>query len=551
MSVPNHLPVFERALQALTPDDPIEMLQTHISVVGLTVHHAFKMKKPVRFGFVDFSTLNKREASCDDELKLNRRYSQHVYLEKIALRRRADGACKFSNLPADGEVLDWVIKMRRLPEDLTVENLIRHNKWTSVYQQRLFSSLDLVVKGDSPIVLTPDSFRRELTSLVSDSQRELRQLVQAYDRDIVDSLHESLHRFITLHGELWQQRVCDGRVVHGHGDLRPCHIYLTSVPAIIDCVEFSRDLRTLDLLDEFCFLLMELDRLSAAQLADQVLSWYRTTSGDKASDALVAFYKCYRAVVRWKIELLQAGSAGRDYLRLAERYREQLDPRRLIVVGGLSGSGKTVVTTALAEKLHARALHTDKVRHADEDRGGAHIPATEERAFAQGQYSTARRAETYQRMFDRAAEEFEVHRCIILDGTFARREHRETAEKLAAEFAAQQLSVWCTCPDSVRQARVEERLAGMSDASQIQPNHLRQQAEEAEVPTGSCLKLDTTASLPDQLDLICRNLSEKGGPAAVAGSEGTWSGSQSDNGDRRNPSGPRESYEVQTPSARR
>ncbi len=271
MSVPNFA-LFERALQAQAPSDSIELVQTHISVLGLTDHYAFKMKKPVRYGFVDFSTLDKRNASCDEELKLNRRYSQHVYLEKLSLRQKSDGACKFSNDSQDGAIVDWVIKMRRLPEELTVQNLMTSGNFSSAHGKRLFEVLDLIVKGDSALMLTPDDYQRELTTHVADNQRELRQLVAARDAHLIDSIHGSLQRFIVLNPELWQQRVCDGRVVHGHGDLRPCHIYLTPTPAVIDCVEFSRDLRTLDLLDEFSFLLMELERLHVPQWADAVLS---------------------------------------------------------------------------------------------------------------------------------------------------------------------------------------------------------------------------------------------------------------------------------------
>ncbi len=235
-------------------------------------------------------------------------------------------------------------------------------------------------------------------------------------------------------------------------------------------------------------------------------AWYRTSSGDKAPDPLVDFYKCYRAVVRWKIELLQSGSAGHEYRTLAEAYRDRLDPRRLILIGGLSGSGKTVLATALAERLKCLDLHTDDVRRQSHGTSGNGEPATDH-GYAAGKYSATKRAENYQRMLARAAEAFDLQRCIILDGTFTQQRDREAAQRVADKMAARHLLIWCTCPEYVRKLRIEERMAAVHGDSEILPDHLQRQALEAEFPAEDFLEVDTMASLPDQLEQICHRLS--------------------------------------------
>ncbi len=348
----------------------VEVIQTHLSQVFLTDRHVYKLKKPVKFPFVDFSTLGKRERACRDEVRLNRRLAPGTYLDVVPITQGRYGELR---LGGEGEVLDWLVKMRRLPADRALDELIRDGRLTDGDKLRLVAALTAIYEQMPPLTLTTDEYLRRLRQQVRDNFRELTAASGGVSSPSIRRVHAAQLRLLAIDGEMFRRRVLDGRLVDGHGDLRPEHIYLTVPPTIIDCLEFSSELRQLDVADELSFLAMECEQLGAATVGQAVLDAYQRQSGDDLPAQLLAYYKSYRACVRAKVSLIREAQANApdaaefhrqaaDYLDLADDYASQLGPPHLIVLGGLMGSGKTTLANALAEALGCEVLRTDLIR---------------------------------------------------------------------------------------------------------------------------------------------------------------------------------------------
>jgi predicted kinase len=280
-------------------------------------------------------------------------------------------------------------------------------------------------------------------------------------------------------------RVRDGRVVDGHGDLRPEHVYLVAAPKIIDCLEFNAELRAVDVVDELAFLAMESEALHAPWIGEQILERYFAASGDRPKREVVEFFRCYRACVRAKVMLLRSGQVtgqdstrslqvARDYLVLADRSAARLGPPVLLVVRGLSGTGKSTLAAALAEELGCRTLSTDLFRQQ------LFAPRGLGSDYNTGRYAPQNRQRVYDALFRDAAEHLNHRSSVVLDGTFLRRDLRQAAIDLADRHQAVPLIVNCSCPKELAAERVRERLTGTATASEIRPEFLARQDEEDE-----------------------------------------------------------------------
>jgi predicted kinase len=313
--------------------------------------------------------------------------------------------------------------------------------------------------------------------------------------------------------------VAQRRIIDGHGDLRPEHIYLSrqegEPPAVIDCLEFSAELRRVDILDELAFLEMECDALGAPQVGDVVLRSWLERSGDVYPEWLVCFYKSYRACVRAKVAALRADQLdaaqraaaqrqAESYLELAESYQCGAGHPLLLAVGGLMGSGKSTLARALAEALGIEHLQTDVLRRELLGEG------TETSAYGAGRYAPEAKERVYAEMFRRAAELLRQGLPVVLDGTFLTAALRRRAAETSQQHAAASLLVWCGCPPDVAMERISRRLQQGTDASEARPELYSRQAAEHEPVTNelATLAIDTTTLLDDQLSQVFARLRE-------------------------------------------
>lgn len=281
------------------PEQPaVEVVQTHMSCVFLTDRHAYKLKKPVRYAFLDFSTLDARRVHCEAELQLNRRLAPDVYLELVPLVAAPDGKLA---LGGGGEVVDWLVKMRRLPARLMLDQAIRDTSVTPEAVRRFTRVLAEFYRRAEPVVLGGAEYRRRFELDIEASHVELARPEYGWEPRLVEEVGAALSHALARQADALERRIAQRRIVEGHGDLRPEHICLEPMPLFIDCLEFKRDWRLLDPADELSYLALECEFAGAPWIGDIVMDTYLEVSGDDPPVALLHFYKGFRAAVRAKL----------------------------------------------------------------------------------------------------------------------------------------------------------------------------------------------------------------------------------------------------------
>jgi uncharacterized protein len=309
----------------------VETRETHMSWVFLTDGFAYKLKKPVSHPFLDYSTLEMRRQMCGEEIRLNLRLADWVYLgvASVILDENSRLTLADPGLQADGMVIEWLVKMVRLPAASMLDQAILDNTVSEASVERVACHLSAFYRHAAPIAMPSDAFIAKLRQTIEESAHDVAAAGAA--RAPFAATVRTLLAFLDERGSIPTARVACGRIVEGHGDLRPEHVYLGTSPAIIDCLEFSRDFRLVDPLEELAFLAMECTRLGAARWGERFLEVYLRETGDSAAGALVRFYMAARACLRAKLALghLRNGDTcdpqkwrnhADDYIALANRF---------------------------------------------------------------------------------------------------------------------------------------------------------------------------------------------------------------------------------------
>ena len=416
----------------------VELVETHISWVFLAGDFAYKVKKPVNFGFLDFSTLQKRQHFCEEELRLNRRIAPQLYLAVVAF----GGDPENPTLNAT-PVLDYAVKMKRFPQDaqldrmlaagqLTADHMDQFAVYIAAIHQRIAAAEAKMPYGSPQAVIEPvlQNFR-QIRSLLSD-QSMLKQLDQLEDWS--RALYVRLMDLLT-------QRKATGLVRECHGDVHLGNMaWFNDEPLLFDCIEFNANLHWIDTMNDIAFLIMDLDDRGERVLAWRFLNGYLRKTGDYTGLPLLAFYKVYRALVRAKVICLRLSQSGlsreeRDldrkllssYLALAGSYTADQQPL-LIITHGFSGSGKTSFVTQLAPLCGAVSIHSDL------ERKRLHQLAAEENSHspvAGGIYSVSAGLETYARLYALAEVQLRAGISVIVDATFIKKAARDQFIQLA------------------------------------------------------------------------------------------------------------------------
>ncbi len=494
------------------PDRPehVEVVETHISWVFLTRRYAYKLKKPVRFDFLDFSTLAARQQACAAELRLNRRLAPSTYLAVVPVVQSSAGTW---SLGGEGEPVDYLVQMWRLPTARRLDTLVEQGRAASGDGVRLERTLARFYRALPASDVTPEEYLATFERHVLDNRRVLLEFAPPLDAALVKRIHAEQLRLLRLAPERLLERVRAGRVVEGHGDLRPEHVYLMPEPVVVDCIEFSADFRRIDIADELCFLAMELSRSGAAALGEQILQNLLASLDDPADERLLRFYKSYRASVRAKVAALrsrqQQGAARKatlreaaEYLACADSYHAPRERPLLLVVSGLMGTGKSTLARALAEEMGLDRLSTDELRREQHD------SSQQATAFGEGKYADAARARVYEAMFARAEELIAQGVSVVLDGTFTRAALRDAARKIAQRHRARFALLRCECPPDVARERIARRAAAGKDASEARPELFDRQRQNDEPPGREALRVDTALPEPAQRAAVYRALAE-------------------------------------------
>ncbi len=305
------------------PTRTVETKETHMSWVFLTDTQAWKLKKPVRLDYLDFSDPEARRRNCEQEAQLNRRLAPETYLGIAPLILDQQGKMR---LGSAGEAIDWLVVMRRLPADRMLDQAIADQTVCEADARKVGSRLARFYKQAQPIAITASEYQQRLAADVRANRQELAKPEYALPTDLLESITNAQLNFLDREPELFDARVRAGKIIEAHGDLRPEHICLESEPVIIDCLEFNQDFRILDSVSELAFLALECERLGARWVGDLILETYRDETGDRPPRRLLVFYKSYHACLRAKIAVWHLQDhedwakwtdKARRYLRLA------------------------------------------------------------------------------------------------------------------------------------------------------------------------------------------------------------------------------------------
>ena len=320
---------FLRRVEAY-PETPnsVEVVETHMSWVFLTDRYAYKLKKPVRFDSLDFSTVELRRRDGEEEVRLNRRLAPEVYLGTLALAADERGAL---SLGGEGEVVDWLVWMLRLPADRMLDARIFSGTLREAEVRPAALRLARFFAGAAPVELDAAEYRRRLAEGVEADRRALSRAAFGLPGERVAALARAAQGCLERHAALFERRVAERRIVEGHGDLRPEHVCLTPEPVIIDCLEFSRELRLLDPADELAFLALECERLGAPAVGGWFLNAYTELTGDAPPPLLLRFHRTYRALRRAKIAVWHLEDPDvREPARWVARARRYLELASLL-----------------------------------------------------------------------------------------------------------------------------------------------------------------------------------------------------------------------------
>lgn len=278
----------------------ISVKETHHSWVFLTDQYAYKLKKPVKNEYHDYTTLRKREYNCREELRLNRRLAAPIYLDVVPLCR--DVAGKLS-LDGNGQVIDWLVKMKRLPEEWMLDTAIKDNSLTAVEIEGAACRLARFYCNAVPEKIDFPQFFQRMEKELWLCRKVLLNPRFELDRSAVDRLWDQLSILLVRKKPLFRERILQKRIVEGHGDLRPEHVCIRPEPYFIDCLEFSRELRILDPIDDIAYLALECDLLGRPDIGASFFRHYGESCGHEVPESCRIFYKALRALVKARLAI--------------------------------------------------------------------------------------------------------------------------------------------------------------------------------------------------------------------------------------------------------
>ena len=445
----------------------IHCVESHVSKLIFRDGLVHKLKKPVHFRFIDLSTPAKRELNCRREVDLNRRFSPDVYIGVEDILR-------------NGRVVDHAVLMHEMPDERRLATMIRRGEDVSRWLDTIAQLIATCHRGAPRSTEISDvATATALHELWEDSLIEIDGLaLTAPDRETCVDIRRLAHRFLDGRGPLLTARIAGGHIVDGHGDLLADDIFcLDDGPRILDCLEFDDRLRWGDVLNDVSFLAMDLERLGRRDLATVFMAAYRRHSGESHPATLEDHYVAYRALVRAKVALLRGMDDGRDaaHAYLGQAHSHLHAGRvRLVVIGGLPGTGKTTLARALSEKLGWPALHSDEIRkeHVGLDPLD-HVPSS----FGTGLYAPAFIDQTYATMCARARKLLGMGQSVILDASFSNDQHRRLTAAVSVSTFADLRELRCLLPTGEAARRLEARRLYDADASDADPEIAAKMAE--------------------------------------------------------------------------
>jgi uncharacterized protein len=459
--------------------DAVDRRETHGSTVLLAGDRAYKIKKPVRFEFLDYSTVERRRRMCDEEVALNRRLAPRMYLGVRSIVKSRHGFELAA--PERRDALEYAVEMRRFDEAHTLASCIARHAVDSA-QLREVGRLIAEFHAGATVAGHGDP-RSQVKRTAGENFTTLLELAGPAREADLCAAQRFTDAFLVRRRDVFLERAEAGLVRDGHGDLRAEHVILDDPLQIVDCIEFDPALRQTDVASDLAFLVMDLHRLGAARLVAELLDGYREAGGDPGDDGMIAFYAAQRAWVRAKVALLSARTleqAG-GLFDLGSRFAWQARRPLMLVLCGLSGSGKSHLAQQLAARSGVEAISSDierkRLARAEPD---------------DGIYTPEFNARTYTELGHLAATQLDRTGVAIVDATFRSVENRRAFGQAAGDAFSAVRFVECLAPRELRLRRVARRQRG-TDPSDATPRIARAQVFEelAEVSASRHLPLRT------------------------------------------------------------
>ena len=455
----------------------LAVVETHISLLLFAGDRVYKIRKPVRFGFLDFSDRQQREADCHREVALNRRLAPDVYLG-------------VADVVMNGEPIDHIVVMRSLPHERALATLVCSGADTDPWTDQVASVLsafhaDAPRSADISAAATSGTLRQKWQANFEESDQ--------FVGDILDPIVEAQIRtlvplWLRNSEQLLEDRITNGCICDGHGDLQAEDVFcLDDGVRILDCLEFSDELRHADVCADVAFLAMDLERLEHSDAAYAFVASYERYSGDPLPKPLLHHYIAHYAYIRAKVACLSAeqGVEGDDATALGLQLLALRHLRRaqfaLVLVGGLPGSGKSTLAAALADDTGWVLLRSDEVRQRMAPMGD--------------RYSAEAVEAVYTEILCRTWEHLAHRESVILDGTWLDAQERDRAKSVADDWDAPLLQLQCVCPDPIASDRIDERLRLGEDASEATVAVRRSLADRSDTWSAARV-IDTSTSTP-------------------------------------------------------
>ncbi len=477
------------------PVSDIQLIETHISWIILTGEIAYKIKKPIDLGFLDFSTLDKRRFCCEEELRLNRRLAAPIYLDVVPIT----GEPAQPEPGGSGRAIEYAVKMVQFPQPAQLDHMLANGELESGHIDALarlvakfHQSTDIATKssafGDPERVYGP----------VQENFRQIRQQPGSgqYDAKLADLERWSSTTFEHL-TEVFRQRKQNGFIRECHGDMHLRNlVWFEGEPLAFDCLEFNPALRWIDTMSEVAFLVMDLQDRQQPKLAQRFLNGYLERCGDYQGMQVFRFYLAYRALVRAKVDAIRAGqphiSAAEKaeaeqelnaYLELAQSYSRRERPR-LIITRGFSASGKSTLSQPLLEQMGAVRIRSDVER---KRLFGIPADADASAGIDQGIYSAEAGVRTYDRLKSLAEILIEAGVTVIVDAAFLRFEQRQPFRELAEAMQVPFAILEFVAPADTLRRRIKARAGDVSDADLSVLEHQLAAAEPVHEDERACL----------------------------------------------------------------
>lgn len=486
----------------------VELVETLLSWVFLTGVYAYKVKKPVHFDYVDFSTLALRKHFCEEELRCNKTYAPELYIDVVPVFRTADGVFTLcASEDADGAtIVDYAVKMLQFDPAAQADRRLDAGLLDAVELQQFGRTL-----ASQHALLAPIGTAVDPVTPMLDNFATLRALASAsHLRASLQQLEQATRQDVELCQPLLARRHGEGFTRECHGDLHLQNLVLTGQGIrAFDCLEFDRALRVIDVWCDAAFLVMDCCVRDRADLGYAFIDGYLDQSGDYTGVVLLPLYARYRAMVRAKVAALQLEQSFRsrklDMLNalVAWSTRQRCrGPRRLVVTCGVSGSGKSFWAAQLAPELPAIRLRSDVLR---KHRHGLPPAADSSSALGGGIYGEQSTRDVYAQLADLARELLQRGENVIVDSTNLKAWQRELFYGVAQAAGSRCILLHFTAPKEVLQRRIAQRRAEANDASEADEDVLDWQLAEQEPPLASepVIRIDSEqASLPQIVEAL-------------------------------------------------